>query len=576
MSVIAGIYSRREGVQVPERMCSALTAVVSRDDRDGIRTFASDRAFIAKLDIGAWDDNGCETAADGSIAVLAGEPLIGDQGRNADLRSIAAAVKNGDPSQVLSRANGTFSFASFDTDSTGLTLGTDKLGVRPIYYAVLDHFVVFASAMRILESFADVPKKLDLRGVSEIAALGHTLGERTPYCDIKCLRAARYAEFQDSAVREKVYFNWSEVVNLGSREDKVLDGLYDVFTHAVSRRLGKDATTAAYLSGGLDSRCIVASLLDKGARVHTYNFARPRTQDQVFGRNYASSAGAVHHEVPKRSGDEVPDFSRLMADAWNADADGAEHRHLVWSGEGGSVAVGHVPFRRPIVDHVIAGREADAVDEFLDGLQIRLPRKLFRGGLAAELESLIREGMLDELAAVEHPEPARRFYLFMMLNNQRRKLAGHFEDIDLHRLELQLPFFDAAVIRYLCSIPIEACLGHRLYVKWLTRFPASTTAVPWQAYPGGEPCPLPVPTDLSYQWDDTHRAHERATIRQAVFRQATRLVRARDFPGKIMDRANIAAVAVAHGLGVRDYGYFVESAEVYYKYWTRSNREFSY
>lgn len=84
------------------------------------------------------------------------------------------------------------------------------------------------------------------------------------------------------------------------------------------------------------------------------NFSREDYQDQVFGREYAAAAGAIHREIPKQAGDLVPDYSKLMADVWTASQAGlerpAERANIVWSGEGGSVALGHVHLTEAIAD----------------------------------------------------------------------------------------------------------------------------------------------------------------------------------------------------------------------------------
>jgi len=163
---------------------------------------------------------------------------------------------------------------------------------------------------------------------------------------------------------------------------------------------------------------------------------------------------------------------------------------LAWAGDGGSVGVGHVYITKEIVDLVRAGNPDAAVQIFLNRERANVLIRLFKSNLVGQLVSLPFEGVRQELQALHATDPGRNFYLFLMLNDQRRHLTEHFEDIDLHRLELQLPYFDSDFVELMVSSPIDLCLRHGFYNQWLQYMPPSMLRVPWQAYPDHEPCPV--------------------------------------------------------------------------------------
>jgi hypothetical protein len=184
------------------------------------------------------------------------------------------------------------------------------------------------------------------------------------------------------------------------------------------------------------------------------------------------------------------------------------------------------------------------------------------------------QGIRDELAEMHAEDAGRNFYLFLMRNDQRRKLTSHFENIDLHRLEFQLPFFDGRFLSAVIALPLDWCLRHRFYLKWLTLFPSSVTTVPWQAYPGHEPCPLPVPDDLAYQWDNAYLAEEDSSQGQNVNAQASRLLRSIDFPDQILNKNKFRLATWLHARGWRDYRYAIEAAQTYHLYAQKCGGEF--
>ena len=369
--------------------------------------------------------------------------------------------------------------------------------MRPLYYWIDESYVIFASALRVLKAAVEIPKKMDVRAIIEMVPLGYPLSNRTPYVGIFLLKASEIVRVSQKKISYRQSWNWDESEPSVETEEKLLSQLHSRFEEAVARRNRRDRTSAAYLSGGLDSRCVVAALHAQNVRVHTFNFARPGTQDQIFGLDFARRINAIHEEVPKEAGDLVPDYSSLMARAWNASRHRpvcpAERPALVWSGEGGSVALGHVHMNQKIVALMRAGHVGEAIEEYVQREYVYVSPKLFRPKVGNDLGRVVKKGIREELDGLHAKDPARNFYLFLMLNDQRRKLAGHFENLDLHRLELQLPFFDSNFLASIIATPIDLCLRHNLYVKWLAYFHCSVADVPWQAYPQ----PRAVPTSDS-------------------------------------------------------------------------------
>ncbi len=584
MTLIAGIISRQQNQTVSDSACESLKQLISRHPADEVSVFRNERSCIVKVDVGAYGEPGFKFDEDSTLTVLAGEPLLALNGEDAwqsrehDVALIHARCKRSDW-DVLKTADGVFCAAHYQPASGALSLFTDKLGLRPIYYWVDERFVVFASALRILEGFGEIPKKMDVRAVTEIVGLGVPLGDRTPYANIFALKAAEVVQITEQKISRSYYWRWDDIPPSSETEEKLLPELYHRFESAVVRRNRRDTTTIAYLSGGLDSRCVVAALHSGKTRVHTFNFARPHTQDQIFGLEFARQVDAIHEEVPKEPGDHVPDYSSLMAQVWGASKHRkdypAERPTLVWSGEGGSVALGHVHMNEKIVELMRGGQIDEAIETYMEREYVYVSPKLFRPKVFSEIAGLINKGIREELDNLHAGDPARSFYLFLMLNDQRRKLARHFENIDLHRLEFQLPFFDSAFLASIVALPIDICLRHKFYVKWLKHFHPSVTGVPWQAYPNHEPCPLPAPEGLAYQWAEEYQRAERATQKQRLMRQASELLRAADFPGEILSKRNLRLATWIHSTGWRDYEHIIEAARTFYTYWKKSDGEYT-
>ena len=579
MTLFAGIFSRHEHQPITDSVCDELRRLISRDQADEVREFKDPRCFLVKVDIGAFADPAFRIDEDGSVSLLAGEPILalGDnvrvQTRSKDLDLLHESWKRGDWNP-LKLARGVFSAVHYQPQTGNLLLISDKLCIRPLYYWADEQFVIFATALRVLESLDVIPKVMDLRGVTEMCGLGYPLGCRTPYAGISLLNAAEIVEVEEKSITRHRYWSWNEIGPSSRSEDELLTDLHASFVRAVSLRNGNDKTTVAYLSGGLDSRCVVSALLDLNVRVHTFNFALPATQDYVFGNDFAAAAGTIHEAIPKEHGDLTPDYSTLMAHAWGSsshrDDQPAERLSLAWSGEGGSVALGHVHLSSEIAGLMRSGHTEVAIEMFLWQEQASVTSRLLQPEAGSHLNQVLHDGIHEEVNNLHCVDPARSFYLFLMLNDQRRKLAAHFENIDQHRLELQLPFFDSEFLAQVVSLPIDTCLRHEFYLKWIKLFPKVATSVPWQSYPGHAPCPLPIKQKAAYQWDDAHQNEQASALKAKLLEQAEQMLRASDFPKGILKKQYLRIATLIYRFGLRDYSYVIQAAWKYCTYWKLS------
>src|SRR5439155_596785 len=286
----------------------------------------------------------------------------------------------------------------------------------------------FATAMRVLEALAEVPKQMDLRAVTEAACFGFPLGDRTPYQGVRALRAAEVVQVSGAGVARSQYWRWDDIRSARRPQQELLQEAYDRFTAAVACRRRGDRTTTAFLSGGLDSRCVVAALRAQGAEVHAFNFALPGTQDRILGAACAAALGARHHQGTMRPDVELR-FSALLADALSTPehclAPPPEHPRVVWSGEGGSVGVGYVYLTRGMVDQLRAGDPDGAIAAFLERQKAAVLRKLLRPAVADAVAYIPRRGIREEIDDLRCADPGRSLHLCLPLNDQRRHLAGH-------------------------------------------------------------------------------------------------------------------------------------------------------
>jgi asparagine synthase (glutamine-hydrolysing) len=572
LTILAGIFRRRNDVRISDQHCVDIERSLSRNTSDKPFTFRNSRVFLAKIDIGVYSQGASIIDSDGCVSLLTGEPLLlGESAdacrtRDEDLKCLHSAWKS-ENWNLLEKARGVFCAVHFSSLTDRLTLISDKLCIRPLYYYLSDDYVIFVTALRILESLQTTKKVMDVRGIAEITTLGYPLSTRTPYHNVFYLKPAELIQFKEENVSYSQYFRWDKITISREPEIELAKEAYRRFSAAIKCRLRSDTGTVAFLSGGLDSRCIVGLLRNQEVEVYTFNFSDPITQDKVFAEQFANLAGTIHIHAPKPP---IPDYSKLMADAWSPLTSRAERivqrPGLIWSGDGGSVGLGHVYLTKAIIDLIRGNNPDAAITAFLEDQHASILKRLFQAHIVFALGDCLSRGIRKELDAVQCEDPARGFHLFLMQNDQRRHLSKHFENIDVHRIEFHLPFFDSYFLEWIMACPVDLCLNHHFYGIWLELFPIFLRSVPWQTYPGHEPCPLPGPNGLRYQWGkevDSERVKDR---KRSLVRRSAAILRSNEFPHDLIKKHWLFVATWMYRLGLKDYGYVIKTAETVFKY----------
>ena len=382
MSIFAGIVLRSGSAQISQETRVLLSENLSRKSEDKIHEFSGDNYHIVFCDLGAFGAPGYIQDKN-RLTVLAGEPLIerGDteQSRLDDLATIRDAIANNE-FQGLRDAVGTFCAASLDVESGKISLVSDKIGLRPIYYWIDKDRIVFATALRLLEALPCVPKRINYRGVTELAVFGFPLADRTPYDEVRTIRESEIIEIDAVAVKRTAYWRWDDLPSYSGNMVDAANKARDTFKEGVKRRMRTDESVSAFLSGGLDSRVVVSCLYDIGVKVFTYNMSDEDSQDLIYGRAAAKVFGCKHQEIlPKYDAESTrylkSDIIDHIQNIDEVDA-GRMRRSAIWSGDGGSVSVGYVYLTESMINATRSADQSPAIREYLVHNHISVPTRI--------------------------------------------------------------------------------------------------------------------------------------------------------------------------------------------------------
>ncbi|TDO12467.1 asparagine synthase (glutamine-hydrolysing) [Mycobacterium sp. BK086] len=178
----------------------------------------------------------------------------------------------------------------------------DRFGVKPLYYAVVNGEVFFASEIKALLALG-VPARWDLEGA--IGGIGRS-HEKTDFAGISTVPPGCYAIARDGAVRIYPYWDWeiptAEEMRTDRRtEAEVVADFREALRDSVRQRLVADVEVASYLSGGIDS-CAVLGLAQQETarpiRAFTLTFENPLYDEARIAEAQAKHVGATYHPIP--------------------------------------------------------------------------------------------------------------------------------------------------------------------------------------------------------------------------------------------------------------------------------------
>ncbi|MBI1840247.1 MAG: asparagine synthase (glutamine-hydrolyzing) [Verrucomicrobia bacterium] len=226
----------------------------------------------------------------------------------------------------LSRFNGQFAFALLDLKKKQLFLARDRVGVRPLFYAVTQGQLVFGSEAKELLTHPRLSAELDPRVLEEIFVFWCSGSSRSIFKGIEELPPGSYMIADGSGIKIERWwemsFDSTSSKPLGLKADDVdgwADALSERLTQATRLRLRADVPVGAYLSGGLDSS-IISALVCKihAPKLHTFSisFTNPDFDERQFQIEVAKALDTHHTAIEIRHEDIGAAFPRVI---WHAE-----------------------------------------------------------------------------------------------------------------------------------------------------------------------------------------------------------------------------------------------------------------
>jgi len=475
----------------------------------------------------------------------------------------------------VERLDGMFALAVWDSRERRLLLARDRLGKKPLLYRHADGELAFGSEHRsLLKAVASRPAA-DRRSIALYLRLGYVPAPHDAFVGIEKLGPGEILVWAEGSISRRRYWALPQDELRVTDRDAIAE-TRRLVDKAVAKRLMSDVPLGVFLSGGVDSSAIVASMAAQSTRIRTFTigFDERDYSEVAHARRIAERFGTEHHELIVRP-DALAILPTLVRHYGEPYADSSaiptyylsrmarEHVTVALGGDGGDEVFGGyrryramqfasaldvipAPLRRgtwAAIRRVVPGtgsersgrarlrRFARAVAEPAASRYLQVA-----GIFAADrLLAAATPEFSDEIACAEEELSARASVTIgdAVTRAQRLDLTLYLPDdllvkVDIasmaNSLEVRVPLLDKDLVEYVTRLP-SAIKLRRGQGKWLLRqafrdvLPAENTARTKQGF--GLPIGAWLRTSLRPLLDDavlSRRALDRGYLSESAVR----------------------------------------------------------
>ena len=207
--------------------------------------------------------------------------------------------------KCLDHLRGMFAFAIYDEKEETLFIARDRIGKKPFKYLLTDSEIVFASELKSILALKGITPKIDPVAIQKYLLYGYVPHPLTGFEGIKKLEPGTFIfiNLKRRTVTKKRYWQprFNRKLHLTEREwcKKILSELEE----STKLRMISDVPIGAFLSGGVDSSAVVATmahLSNEPIKTFSIVFDDPKFSEKKFADNIVRRYKTDHHEILAR------------------------------------------------------------------------------------------------------------------------------------------------------------------------------------------------------------------------------------------------------------------------------------
>lgn len=222
--------------------------------------------------------------------------------------------------EFLQKLNGMFAFALFDDKTKKLLLVRDRLGIKPLFYALTDDGIIFCSEIKGIIQDTNFTREIDQQSIFDYFSYGYIPGPNTAFKGISQVLPGQYLQIDNGKFSLNTYWDLKINEDLSHSEEYFKDKIVEHLKKAISRCLIADVPVSLFLSSGIDSSALLALIRQQidGQPFRTYSIGyKEESYDEIpAARRTAKFFKTEHEELYCTPEHLIEIFDKLV---WHCD-----------------------------------------------------------------------------------------------------------------------------------------------------------------------------------------------------------------------------------------------------------------
>ena len=255
---------------------------------------------------------------------------------------------------AFSRLRGMFGIALWDAREGALLLARDRVGIKPLHYAIAGDRLYFASEIKSILASGAIPRGIDFTALDHYLSFLYTPRDGSIFARIHKLPPGHVLRWHAGTARITQYWEMPPEARVPESEEDAIEHLREVLRDAVRSHLMSEVPLGAFLSGGVDSSVVVGLMAEASSqpvRTFSIGFDDPRYDELDHARTVARHFGTDHYEFVVKPDalaiidDLIGHFDEPFGDSsaiptWYVSEMARRHVTVVLSGDGGDELFG--------------------------------------------------------------------------------------------------------------------------------------------------------------------------------------------------------------------------------------------
>lgn len=332
MCGIAGFTTLKSRVAAPDQVVRRMADVLRARGPDGEGYFIDEHVALGHRRLSIIDVAGGAqpvATADGRYQFIYNGELYNYVELRKELEARGVSFRTHSDTEVLlyalaefgveglQRCAGMFAFALWDRQEKTLLLARDRLGIKPLYYAISGGDLVFGSEMKALLQHPAVSRRIAPLSVSKYLTFGYIPAPHTIFEGVHKLEAGEWLRFSAEGCQKDKYWDIPLADNplSDANVDELAAELRELLRDSVRTHLRSDVPVGVFLSGGIDSSAMVALAAGQVTRkLHTFSigFEEASYDESAYARQVARMYDTEHHHEVLSSQRAVAMLPKVM------------------------------------------------------------------------------------------------------------------------------------------------------------------------------------------------------------------------------------------------------------------------